>query len=395
MRKIISIIVVLMVAGLWSCKDETKVRGVSLDQEEIVIAIGETRQLELMIEPVSAYIYHPKNWKSSNENVATVDQKGNVTGVYGGECIVTVYVEDKKASCKVRVETAAYDLRMDGAVVYNSGVDSETGSYVKILRLFEEGLEFDSVGNASGNGLMLNLYILSPSTQEPLAEGVYDFAESKAEFTVLPGELLETEEGSYATGSFLGEYSDYGFGVLFVREGRVTVSRDGESYNVECVMEGAQNEHVEVRWTGEPTVYRADTTYEPKALEYSALDVRPIEIEGESSVGHVELVMDCGEESLRLVMRVPLTAGEELMDGAYAMSSSEKSFTAMAGECYIEKEGQRVDLVSVALTVANGAVRGSMADGEGRSYSIAPVSKKSGIKGKFVQEKVVRVGIIE
>lgn len=47
MRNIVKIFVILMMVGLWSCNKETKVQSVSLDQEEMVLAIGETRQIEL------------------------------------------------------------------------------------------------------------------------------------------------------------------------------------------------------------------------------------------------------------------------------------------------------------------------------------------------------------
>lgn len=376
MRNIVKIFVILMMVGLWSCNKETKVQSVSLDQEEMVLAIGETRQIELTIEPLSAAIYNPKHWKSSDENVAIVDQKGNVTGVYGGTCVITATVDDKKATCVVRVETPTYDLNMDKAVVFNNGIDSETGNYVKIVRLFEEGLEIDSVGNATGNGLMLSLHLFSPSTQEPLVEGVYELSESGAEFTVKPGEMIEREGASYATGSFLGEYSDYGFGVLFVKEGKMTVSRDGDEYKIECVMDGAMDEHVEVNWTGKPVVYRADTTYETEILRYNRLTVFPIEIDGENMTGHAEIVMECQEARVRVVVRVPKTADGLLMDGVYSMSSAEKNFTAVAGECFIGKEGEKIDLVNVALTVKDGVLKGSLVDGLGRSYSIDSKVKK-------------------
>ena len=67
------------------CTDETKVQSVRLNPTEITLKIGETRQIEMLIEPISAIIYNPVAWHTSDPNVAQVDNNGNITAIYAGE----------------------------------------------------------------------------------------------------------------------------------------------------------------------------------------------------------------------------------------------------------------------------------------------------------------------
>ena len=85
------------------CSDETKVQSVRLEPTELTLNIGETRQIEMLIEPISAIIYNPVAWKTSNPNVAQVDNKGNITAVYAGECLITCKTKHHEAYCHVTV----------------------------------------------------------------------------------------------------------------------------------------------------------------------------------------------------------------------------------------------------------------------------------------------------
>ncbi len=85
-------------------EEPVAVTGVSLNKEEASIAVGGSTSLSFTIEPADAT---NKNvtWSSSDEAVATISDKGVVTGVAEGEAIITVTTEDGEftATCTVTV----------------------------------------------------------------------------------------------------------------------------------------------------------------------------------------------------------------------------------------------------------------------------------------------------
>lgn len=82
----------------------TPVKSVELDTQEIKLGINEKKALKASVKPENA-----KNktisWTSSNENVATVDDQGEVTALRAGVATITATTEDgqKTAACKVDV----------------------------------------------------------------------------------------------------------------------------------------------------------------------------------------------------------------------------------------------------------------------------------------------------
>ena len=88
------------------------VDAISLNAETSSGKIGESFSLNATLTPENA---SNKNitWKSDNENVATVDDKGVVIFVGYGKCYITATTEDgnKKASCYFYVyDDVAHDL---------------------------------------------------------------------------------------------------------------------------------------------------------------------------------------------------------------------------------------------------------------------------------------------
>ena len=81
-----------------------KIKEIKLSKETLEIDVGKTETLLTTITPENAT---NKNliWKSSNEDIASVDENGVVTGNNVGECVVSVSSSDEsvKAECKVKV----------------------------------------------------------------------------------------------------------------------------------------------------------------------------------------------------------------------------------------------------------------------------------------------------
>lgn len=81
------------------------VSGVSVSESSIELGIGEEKSLTASIIPVNAF---NKNvtWKSADENIATVDASGRVTGAGYGDTVVTVTTEDGGFTADVAVKVS-------------------------------------------------------------------------------------------------------------------------------------------------------------------------------------------------------------------------------------------------------------------------------------------------
>jgi len=80
------------------------VTGVTLDQTQLELEAGESETLTATVAPDTA-TDQAVTWSSSNKDVATVNDKGEVTAVKEGTATITVTTKDgsKKAECKVTV----------------------------------------------------------------------------------------------------------------------------------------------------------------------------------------------------------------------------------------------------------------------------------------------------
>ena len=88
--------------------DPIAVSGVSLDESEISLEVGETHALTATVAPANA-TNKSVTWTSNNANVATVSNEGLVTAVSTGNATITVTTEDgnKTATCAVEVVAAS------------------------------------------------------------------------------------------------------------------------------------------------------------------------------------------------------------------------------------------------------------------------------------------------
>ena len=84
---------------------EVPATSVEIDKEKNVY-VGKSKKIKLkVLEPTCSGISTVK-WSTSNKKIATVDKKGNVTGVKAGKCKITCELENgKKYTCNVVVKT--------------------------------------------------------------------------------------------------------------------------------------------------------------------------------------------------------------------------------------------------------------------------------------------------
>ena len=81
------------------------IEKVEINKTELTLIKGDAEQLTATVYPMDAKdtnIY----WTSANRNIATVDNDGNVTGIAGGETVITARSSDATvyAECKVKVD---------------------------------------------------------------------------------------------------------------------------------------------------------------------------------------------------------------------------------------------------------------------------------------------------
>ena len=100
--------------------------GISLDEEELTLAVGKTATLTASGSDLT--------WSSDDEKVATVNQKGKVTAVGSGECIISVEnSEGDVAECYVTVsdEGGVEEIELsDESLTLYVGEEYELEAYV-------------------------------------------------------------------------------------------------------------------------------------------------------------------------------------------------------------------------------------------------------------------------
>ena len=161
------------------------VTGVKLNHDKITLeATGSksTYTLTPTIEPSNA-TYKGVTWTSSDSNIATVNEKGLVTGIKPGVAIVTVKTDDggKTASCEVTVSS---DLTINATLSGTGSIGTVTNS---------EQI-YESLNSASSKGLTPTVMVYAEQyDQVNMTSGIV-----KSLKTFKEGELdIQVHEGAF------------------------------------------------------------------------------------------------------------------------------------------------------------------------------------------------------
>lgn len=135
-----------------ACKvkvNPAKVEGISFSEKEKTIMLGESFKLLPVFTPSYAT---NKNvtYSSSDENIAIVDNEGNVKTVHFGECIIKATTEDGgfEAECKVIVKPIA----LEGISFKESGYAIEDGGSLQLeLQYYPENASNKEIVWSSSN----------------------------------------------------------------------------------------------------------------------------------------------------------------------------------------------------------------------------------------------------
>ena len=131
----------------------SKVTGISIDQNEIYMQIGDTFKINAYIEPDDA---NNKNilYKSENSEIAKIDENGIITANKEGDTIVLAASEENtniKEECKVIVVRKMEDseIHFDSSLQLNSleisGIDYTNNTVQEIKKLITTDLEIEIV----------------------------------------------------------------------------------------------------------------------------------------------------------------------------------------------------------------------------------------------------------
>ncbi len=156
---------------------------ITIEQDSIVLVLGDSEQLNLIIDPASAStakIFYT----SKDTSIATVDQNGVIKGVGVGETIISATAENGGASASINVTVMAEkiklpaptNVRFDGEKIVWDRVENNFGYKVTLngeeypstilptyLKDFEVGKEYVVTVRALGNG---KIYEDSDESQE-------------------------------------------------------------------------------------------------------------------------------------------------------------------------------------------------------------------------------------
>jgi GH25 family lysozyme M1 (1,4-beta-N-acetylmuramidase) len=165
------------------------VTSVSLNKNESAITLGSTEQLTPSITPLNA-TNQKIAWKSSDENVATVDTEGYVTSVNTGTAVITVTTADGNysADCIITVadaqimgiDVSKWQKTIQWDLVKNSGVEfamlRSTYGSSSVDPMFEINYQ-----GAKDNGIAVGVYHYSYATTLKKAAAEVEFLISELE----------------------------------------------------------------------------------------------------------------------------------------------------------------------------------------------------------------------
>ena len=135
---------------------EPVIESISLLYDELVLDKGAQYQMIAYVRPES--FLPDLKWKTSDNNVATVDADGMITAVGVGEADITAYVDDVQAVCKVTVKDLdLFILVTRNLVTLHPGAGYQLEVTVDPVEAIEEyGIEWksadESIATVSENG---------------------------------------------------------------------------------------------------------------------------------------------------------------------------------------------------------------------------------------------------
>ena len=188
-RAVAAIIVICLVcvAGVWlwySCLYPT-ITSVTISEQSLTMQVGDTASLGATVLYSNNTQGEEVFWSSSNEEVATVDAQGLVTGREEGSAVITAQASNRKGVeqdvCQVQV------------------VNGPSGYTIQVERTSLDNYVYITVQPLDGDVTDVRLYATSPSGKEYTpdldANDLYHFHEEAGLWTVYAS--VSNQNGTY------------------------------------------------------------------------------------------------------------------------------------------------------------------------------------------------------
>lgn len=240
----------MTISARWEKSEDVKVIGVTLDQTEVTLKMGETLQLTAIVTPDSAK-EKSVTWTSENSSIATVDETGNITAVKNGTTKIKVVTKEGnyEAECKVTVSS----------------------NVVKVT-----GITLDKTSATVGIGNTINL-VATVKPKNASNKGVTWSSSDKSIATVVDGKVKGLKEGTVTITAETKDGNYKATATITVKNIKVTgVSLNktsltitvGETYTLKATVKPTDATNKSVTWSSnDSSVATVDSNGKVKAIK--------------------------------------------------------------------------------------------------------------------------------
>ncbi|MDR1545057.1 MAG: Ig-like domain-containing protein [Prevotellaceae bacterium] len=353
-----AILLLMATITLFGC-NEHPVKSIEFTQSSLLMSVGDKVQIEAKMLPLDAQIYNRIIWSSSDNSVAQVNERGEVTAVYSGTCVITARAGNVKAHCDVTVKQInLIGLNFTNAVANFCGDLYNAGVNVCQLRFYSDGYDISPDGNVFGAGYYFNAAINIPLTDSLPSNGVYQQSATPISGSFLVGSIYEENGLYYADGTYFGMSSLGGNSVILIKNGTFNVQ--GNHFSGTFV--GEKEETVQIDYTGD--ILLIDNTLPRDTLDFD-FENATVSVENLGDIYGYGTAVFCVKivaenQSLRVEFFAPLSASN-IPTGLYRLNGSHSAFSLaesdianMSGTLLIENLQPKAILFGNALISQEG-----------------------------------------
>ena len=127
-----ALILIFLAVSLILIFNFAAVKSVSLSQSNLTLLVGKSQIVDYTTNPSEIKNDKKAKFKSSDEEIATVDDTGKITANAEGECVITVKVGAKKDTLKVTVKNIDFQELFDDYCQTKWATVGRDGSYLEI-----------------------------------------------------------------------------------------------------------------------------------------------------------------------------------------------------------------------------------------------------------------------
>lgn len=290
-----------------------------------------SEKLEVWIYPLEAAKEVALRWVSDNEEIATVSADGLITAHSAGETVIRVLCGEVFAECNLTVLPLKFEnMEFISAGVVFEGDVFGNGNNSVIIKLLDQGSDFDEKGNLRGDGYFLNLNLMVENGKNELPTGTFKADTTGAAGTILRG---EPESGKrFFPGSYFGKLQPDGIAAIFFKQGELKIAKtSAEEYEFRLEAVGRNGEIVSGSYAGKLHTFEPEKkNLVEKTLSFSS--ARAKEIGAKSGFKQIELTLFAPTDSIKLLLNTALGASGKIPVGTYEISSAEEVFAIEKGQ---------------------------------------------------------------